>query len=499
MTIIKKEPFDDVWLKIDRSDGHIRISIGIDKEDSDFDKMWALWDMKPKYMEDGEWLTKMEREKPEFYKKNVVKYFIYERGYISAKQLDDNRIMLQTLFVKKYYRGRGYAKRLMEEMLSIIDAECLFSMMKVNALEKDDKHPYGKEIYKNIKIPLKEFNERQDKLVKFYSRYGFEIIEDYTVPDGIRVVNMKRENQCVKGTRNLTTSSLSHQKMIKRGKIKELKLNGTFIIDFSTVNDDNYYTCDKCGVDISEKEYYENEIEYQHYCDECFDQQIQEKMEKSIAPNVKVEFDDDNNIILFHEVRIYENSKIRDVIDSLEKNGLQSHSAIGRSKVDDYGNIIVLSGDRIWFSKEFGDMTSKDADILLRVKISHDILEDKMLKLDDQYFGNDNNELMLETCGEFTIHPINLELRKNGDWEHLDSSKYHPTKRTLTERLQPSIKKEFERLGIKPTDTEKINFYVQMNNSGEIDIDSIKTSKQFEAAMESCEYLADYDWDNGCE
>lgn len=71
MTIIKKEPFDDVWLKVDRTDRHIRISIGIDKEDSDFDKMWALWDMQPKHMEDGEWLTKLEREKPKFFKENV--------------------------------------------------------------------------------------------------------------------------------------------------------------------------------------------------------------------------------------------------------------------------------------------------------------------------------------------------------------------------------------------------------------------------------------------
>lgn len=132
----------------------------------------------------------------------------YQRAYLFGTlnhNLSEPFAWLESMFVKKPFRSRGYATRMMGAMLKDVDKHCYDTHGKVNANEKVDdftwklgeggrSEKWGTDY--GIDLPVAEYNERQERLVHFYERFGFKVTEEFVGSDGRRHVRIMRPKQC---------------------------------------------------------------------------------------------------------------------------------------------------------------------------------------------------------------------------------------------------------------------------------------------------------------
>lgn len=114
----------------------------------------------------------------------------YQRAYLSGTvkhKIEEPYAWLESMFVKKPFRNRGYATKMMDAMLKEIDKQCYDTHGKVNAHEKVDDFTWelgtgGRSLSRGtnygIDLSVNEHNERHDRLIQFYKRFGFSVTEE---------------------------------------------------------------------------------------------------------------------------------------------------------------------------------------------------------------------------------------------------------------------------------------------------------------------------------
>lgn len=158
------------------------------------------------------------------------------------------------------------------------------------------------------------------------------------------------------------------------------------------------------------------------------------------------------------------NGNKEEMIKSLLKNGLESHSTIGRynhDEEDEYGNCEpLLYEHRIWFQTKqktgFADLT-KPSDKCIVFRTPRDGLK---LKDDDQFDDPSGETVFVASDEPFIIEPKNIEYLDGSLWKKLDNKYFKPRKRTKVEELSPWIRMDFEKYRIDMNSDEEVQIYI---------------------------------------
>ena len=170
---------------------------------------------------------------------------------------------------------------------------------------------------------------------------------------------------------------------------------------------------------------------------------------------------------LYHRMCI-PNANIKDIETILLKQGLKSHSTIGRrsESEDSDGNCTPIDYEhRIWFQKElvtgFDDFTKASKDCLLTRVHRDNLPPNTTVKQDDQFFG-DKRVVFARNDNFFVIEPKNMDVMvSNARWKPLHNKKFvfDPPKTALDE-MSPWIRKDFIANNLDPEEDRDIQAYV---------------------------------------
>lgn len=212
---------------------------------------------------------------------------------------------------------------------------------------------------------------------------------------------------------------------------------------------------------------------------------------------------DGNEFFLYHsfgQSAGYGNLPRKEMLELVRKNGLMSHSAIGRRKDLEDGAIIALTRERIWFSRMVGCEFTRFSDpLLLRVHFDEDVFDDDFVTLhdDDQFFGNNRCEVFIEKSAPFTIPPSDIDYWNGSEWTSIleNTKSWKRPSRTIEERMQPSIREDFNRLRLSPRNEDHVKAYVYIQPD-----DKMTREEFFDLAEKESEtidrwVLFDYDVD----
>jgi hypothetical protein len=154
--------------------------------------------------------------------------------------------------------------------------------------------------------------------------------------------------------------------------------------------------------------------------------------------------------------------------NSLRKQGLMSHSTIGRY----FEREPLPIEHRIWFQKgidgSFADFSKDDRGCIV-LRIDEDLIKQMGLdiKLDDQFIIDDQDVIVAYNQYEFVIPPWEIEIRRKGKWVRLPEIKnWKEPDRTIWQQLSPWILKDFkklESLGLEldPQDWDDIKIFIE--------------------------------------
>ena len=186
----------------------VLLTIGIEPDEVEdgifIELMKRHWDSG---FEDREkFLETLKKDDPKFYEE-ATNNIPYQRAYLFGILWHTHlepQAYLESMHVKKNYRNRGYATEMMTEMLKDVDAYCYPTYGRVTANEKVDDFTWdlsgGKSLIHGynygIELSVEEYNQRQEKLLNFYKRFGFDVVEKSTYSDGRNAFVIKRPNQC---------------------------------------------------------------------------------------------------------------------------------------------------------------------------------------------------------------------------------------------------------------------------------------------------------------
>jgi GNAT superfamily N-acetyltransferase len=142
---------------------------------------------------------------PEFYRA-FVENTPRQDGYLFgslAHAADPPRAVIESLFVKPRFRGRGYARRLISRFLEEADGHCYPVYGRVAANEKPEDFRWklgegGRTSSPNYPSELEpgEFNERQGLLLDLYDDFGFEVTGSGEDSEGRQYYWGRREARC---------------------------------------------------------------------------------------------------------------------------------------------------------------------------------------------------------------------------------------------------------------------------------------------------------------
>lgn len=193
---------------------------------------------------------------------------------------------------------------------------------------------------------------------------------------------------------------------------------------------------------------------------------------------------------LILDTMLPEKERIKKGIESLEKNGLVSHSTLGRRRDDPYGerSIPIYPNEyRIWFQdsihgefENYFDCLNAGECIVIRVDSDLQEKYDFEIEKDDQYFTTQEGDVVFfsEDCSggfddepycQWTIEPQDLEIiTPLSDltvfpkrWKKLSNDKFDFTpSKNLADRVAPTIPIEMRHHGFNPNRIQDYAIYL---------------------------------------